>query len=70
MDQKSIEWNKRFYRYPTGPGSQGGYDYLCGLPCKPSQWVIDNDYVEAYTFGYEYAKKLWPTEKDKEWFNP
>jgi hypothetical protein len=61
--------NRKFYSYPTGYASDGGYSFLCGLERKVPDGIERNG-IRAWLVGYDEAKRLWPTEKDREWFNP
>lgn len=68
------EWKRDFYSNPTGYGSQGGYDFLCGLPRALPSWFENDGKVDtsldaqSYFNGYDRAKELWPTEESRAWF--
>lgn len=72
------EERRAFYSYPTGYGSNGGYDYLCGKPRALPWWwgegmspsIDTEDDAQSYYGGYDWAKRLWPTEESRAWFNP
>lgn len=64
-----IDFLKRFYSHPTGYGSQGGYTFLCGLPREVPKFEDDDgNATAAFLYGYDEAARLFPTEKDREWF--
>lgn len=70
------EERRAFYSIPTGYGSQGGHDYLCGKPralpewWKPEKGIDTNFDAQSYYNGYDTARRLWPTKADRAWFNP